>query len=248
MKRILIILALLISVSAAAEPWDKLVSGITSKSTLTELRSAKSKFYSRHDRTPLTRSLDFGYKHTVWEFDFIHGNYSTDFKISLITKNDSIIFGNLERLHWKGKVKESIKFSVDGLQLMNLVNSYNGLYLTSYSVNGFLGELTRNYYFSLGCGDTGSSRPKEAELMLKWVESKNIKKLSNWLHSPNFELQAYAIDGLIRIKEEGKAIPKSAEDTIEQLRARNSIIINCSGCLMGLQTPVNQLLFDHRKE
>lgn len=248
MKYSLIILILLLSVSATAEPWDKLVNELTSKRTLTELKGAKAKFYSRHDRTPLTRSLDFEYEHTFWEFDFIHGNYSTNFRLHLITRNDSIIFGNLERLHWKGRVAESIKFSINEFQLGNLVNNHNDFYSTSYSTDRFINELTTNYYFSLGCGDTGSSRPKEAEQMLKWAKSNNIKKLSNWLRSPNYELQAYAIEGLTRIKEGGKTIPENLEDTVEHLLNRNSIVINCAGCLMGLKTPIKQLLFEYRKK
>lgn len=248
MKYSLITLILLISVSATAGPWNKLVNELTSKRTLTELKNAKAKFYSRQDRTPLTRSLDFGYEHTSWEFNFIHGNYSTDFILHLITKNDSIVFGKLERLHWKGRVSESIKFAIDEFHIRKLVNQHNRFYSTFYDTDKFINELTTNYYFSLGCGDTESHRPKEAEQMLKWAKSHSIKKLSKWLRSPNYELQAYAIEGLTRIREDGKILPKNLDEIIEHLLGRNCLIINCSGCLMGLKTPLDQLLFEYRKK
>jgi hypothetical protein len=246
MKQSLIILTFLLFISATAEPWDKLVGELTDSKTLNELKEAKSNFYSRHDRTPLTRSLDFGYEHTVWEFDFIHGNYSTDFKLSIISENDKIIFGKLERLHWRGRTEETYEFSVLETELQNLVNEHNTFYTTEYEVDEFLKELNQDFYFSLGCGETGSNRPKEADKMLKWAEKNNIKKLSKWLYSPNHELQAYAIDGLARIEESGKSIPDQQKMIIEHLRNRNSIVINCAGCLMGLETPVNKLLFEYR--
>jgi len=244
MKNSLAILAFLFSISATAEPWDKLLSELTSKRTLTEIKEAKSNFYSRYDRTPLTRSMDFGYEHTFWEFDFVHGSFSTNFKLSLISINDSIVFGKLERLHWKGQIEETQKFSIVEAELQSLVNKHNIFYSTDYKAEEFISELTTEYYFSLGCGETGSDRPSESDKMLNWAKSNNIKKLGQWLCSPNYELQAYAIDGLRRIEEAGTSIPKQLTTIVEHLLSRNSIVINCSGCLMGLETPVTQLLFE----
>ncbi len=248
MKQSLIILTFLISISATAEPWDKLVNELTDSRTLTELKESKSDFYSRHDRTPLTRNLDFGYEHTVWEFDFVHGNYSTDFKISVISMNDSIVFGRLERLHWRGRTEESIEFSTIEKELENLVSQHNSFFSTNYEIDEFISELSEEYYYSLGCGETGSERPKEADKMLKWTKIENINKLTKWLCSPNYELQAYAIDGLTRIEEAGNSLPDHVLTLIEHLRTRNSVVINCSGCLMGLETPINSLLFEYRNK
>lgn len=246
MKHSLFILAFLISISAAAEPWDKLLGELTSKRTLSEIKQAKSNFYSRYDRTPLTRSMDFEYEHTFWEFDFVHGSYSTNFKLSLISINDSIVFGKLERLHWRGQIEETHKFSIVETELQSLVDKHNTFYSTDYKTDKFIDELTKKYYFSLGCGETGSDRPRESDKMLNWAKSNNIKKLRQWLCSPNYELQAYAIDGLRRIEDAGTSIPKQLTTIVEHLLSRNSIVINCTGCLMGLETPVNQLLFEYR--
>jgi hypothetical protein len=247
MKHTLLLLMLLISFSGIANPWDKLVNELTRKQTLSELIVAKTKFYSRHDRSPLTRNLDFGIKHTVWEFDFVHGNYSTDFKLTILSSEDSIIFGRLDRLHWNGKIKEKYKFSVKEIELVNLVNGHNDFYSTTYTTDGYVDELIQSYYFSLGCGETGSYLPREAKRMLNWVQSENVKKLNDWLCSPNFELQAYAVEGLTRINEDGKSIPEKLDQTIEHLLDKNSMIINCAGCLMGLETPLYHLIFDYRK-
>ena len=214
MRKILLILTIFVSTSANAEPWDKLVNQLTSTQTLTDLKSAKEQFYSRHDRTPLTRTLNFEYKFTVWEFDFIYGNYSTDFQLYVVTKNDSIIFGRLERLHWRGRTRKVHKFSINESQLQNLVKQHNVFYSSSYSVNRFINELTEDSYFSLGCGETASNKPMEAKRMLRWAKSRNVKKLSNWLKSPNYELQAYAIEGLTRIKEKDVSIPEDLNEII----------------------------------
>jgi hypothetical protein len=248
MKQILLILIILISISANAEPLDKLVQEITSTQTLTELKIAKTKFYSRHNRTPLTRNMNFSYEHTLWEFEYVHGNYSTDFRLFVITRNDSIIFGRLEQLHWRGRTEKTYNFSINNNKLEDLVNHHNNFYLTSYSINKFIDDITQDYYFSLGCGETASYRPKEANKMIRWVESNNIKKLSNWLRSPNYELQAYGIEGLIRIKENGKPIPENLEKIIKYLRDRNNVVVNCAGCLMGLVTPINKLIFEYRRK
>lgn len=80
---------------------------------------SKEKYYSRMEQTPLTRALGFGYDYTVWEFDFVHGNYSTDFKLSLVT-NDTIILGRIERLNWKNKIQQTTEFAVNEPELTRL--------------------------------------------------------------------------------------------------------------------------------
>src|SRR6187402_2715234 len=117
MKRYLILLTFLVSITGAAEPWDKLVAELSSKRTFSELKSAKSKFYSRMERNPLTRSLDFGYEHTLWEFDFIHGNFSDDFRLQVITQNDSIVFAGLDLLDEKGEPQQKIELSANEIKL-----------------------------------------------------------------------------------------------------------------------------------
>lgn len=79
MKKFLILAIVIITSSASAEPWDKLVNELTEQRTLTELITSKSKFYSRSERTRLTRELDFGYSHTTWEFDYVQGISSARF-------------------------------------------------------------------------------------------------------------------------------------------------------------------------
>jgi hypothetical protein len=124
-----------------------------------------------------------------------------------------------------------------------LLTQYNSFYDAYFRFPEFIKELTRDLYFSLGCGETGGDLPPQAKQMVKWVEAGKIGKLVEWLKSPNFELQAYAVQGLMLIQKKGIQLEQKVIDAIDHLKKRNSIILHCSGCIMGLQTPLSNLVF-----
>ncbi len=225
-----------------AEPWDKMVQELTKCKTLKEVTITKSNYYSRHYGSPLTRELDFGVEHTIMEFDFVYGNYSQDFKIYILTQNDTIILAQIQRVNRKGKILEAKEFSTDKSKFTEFLEHHNEFYLSSFDSEEFIRLTTSDYYYSFGCGETGSNRPPEADKIMKWVQSTNIKRIKKWLVSPNFELQAYALEGLYKLQNKGHSLTAETIVIMEHLDIRNSIVINCSGCLMGLETPMNELI------
>ncbi|HET9053928.1 MAG TPA: hypothetical protein VFM90_07140, partial [Cyclobacteriaceae bacterium] len=78
--------------------------------------------------------------------------------------------------------------------------------------------------------------------MTKYVKLNRQKKIDSWLVNPNPEIQAYAIWGLKRLEKNGKKQTEFEEQIIKHLLDKNILIYNCSGCLMGLETPLSELL------
>jgi len=231
---------------AYAEPYDKVMDSLSKCNTMTEFYEMKAKFYSRSYPAKLERKLDFGYKHIFHEFDYDYststGSYYQGFRFYAIVKNDSIIFGRLEQIHWRGRVERRVDFKRLDNKLSQCVDTYKDFYKTSLTNDSFIEELTKIRYFSFCCGDACASKPREAKQIIRYVNSNRRKKIDSWLINPNPEMQAYAIWGIKRLEKNGKRQTNFEKRIINHLMEKNTLIYNCSGCLMGLETPLKELL------
>lgn len=242
MKYLVVGLALLLNSFARATPRENFIQELLACKNLDGIKAVHSKYIFLPPESFSNRPFDFGYTYAVWECEFIDGNYFVDFRLTLILEEDSIVYGEI------GQKKKNRYWVVQGYfpmhqqRIQNLLAQYNSFYDTNYRLPEFIKELMHDFYYSLGCGETGSDLPLQAKQMLRWVETGNLRKLVEWVKSPNFELQAYAVEGLIRIRKKGIQLDKKVLEMIDHLKKRNSIILHCSGCIYGLQTPLNNLI------
>ncbi|MNZ75869.1 hypothetical protein D3C78_943570 [compost metagenome] len=230
----------------AADPVAQVLNDITSCKTLTEYKAFKQKYYVIRKTDHLERDFDFGYQQVVHDFDFTYsGSSYQSFQVFLLVKNDSIVFGKVNMIgdNWRKKVVEKdTLFSVNPLLLNQYLHDHNVLYNTALSLKKLQAYITSDYFYSFACGDGSTTGPKESAKVLSWIEFENKQALNKWLRSANCELQAYAINGLLSIKKNGGSLTSEEERIIQHLLDRNSLVVNCSGCLMGLVKPIQQLL------
>ena len=247
MKHIIIILISLLShVSLSAEPYDKVIEELSKCKTMTEFNKTRSKFYSRSSLARFKRNVDFGYKHVFHDFSYNYststGSYYKDFRFYALVKNDTICFGRIEQLHWSNRVEKRVDFQRLNIRLSDYVKMHNNLYKTRIDTKDLINELTKMRYFSFCCGDGCSHKPKEAKKLLRFIKQRSIKKIKSWLTNPNPEIQAYAVWGLKNIEKKGYELTAHEKKNVNHLLERNTLIYNCAGCLMGLQTPLKELI------
>ncbi|MCO4294322.1 hypothetical protein NF867_15780 [Solitalea sp. MAHUQ-68] len=237
---------LIVNSKATAEQYDKLFDEIVSCKTLSQYLDIKDKYYCLRKTSHLDRNLDFGYRQIIHEFKFDYstskGSYYKGGQIFLLVKNDSIVFGKVNQLHWRNTIEKSVEFSVNTYSLTQYLEQHNTYYKCKLTQKMLQKDLSTIYFYSFACGDGSMTGPKESTKTLNWVSFKNKSALNKWLRSTNCELQAYAVDGLLTIKKNGDDLTSKEMEIIEHLLNRNSTIINCSGCLMGLKTPLRQLV------
>ncbi|GEM_PF-3552348 len=243
MKHLLVILAIWLYNDARSSTREKFVQELLASKNLEGIKSVHSKYIYAPPEPFLNRPMDFGFSYVVWECELIEGNTFWDFRLTLILKEDSIVYGELAK-------REKYRFwAVQGYfpthheRIQELMVQYNSFYDTNYRFDEFNKVLAQDYYYSMGCGETGNDLPLQAKQMLRWVETGNIRKLVEWIKSPNFELQAYAVEGVTRIQKKGIQLENKVLEIIDHLKGRNSIILHCAGCIQGLRTPLNNLIF-----
>lgn len=243
-----ILIGILGFIKAYAEPYDKVIDSLSKCNTMTEFYEMKAKLYSGSWPTKLERELDFGYKHIFHEFDYDYsastGSYYKGFRFYAIVKNDTIIYGRIEQLHWRGHVEKAVDFKRLDNSISRFVKDYNGFYKTTLDNKSLIEELTSIRYYSFCCGLGCTSMPNEAKKMIKYVKLKRQKKIDSWLVNPNPEIQAYAIWGLKQLEKKGEKQTEFEEQIITRLLDKNTLIYNCSGCFMGLETPIRELLIE----
>ncbi|MBI9062913.1 MAG: hypothetical protein JEZ14_13100 [Marinilabiliaceae bacterium] len=80
------------------------------------------------------------------------------------------------------------------------------------------------------CGDAGME-PIYRDKMNKLVESKDTTTLIKWLRSATIEIQLYAIDGILTLKQEGVDFDQPILDLIELIEKKEGSAYTCSGCI-----------------
>ncbi|AEA44098.1 hypothetical protein [Fluviicola taffensis] len=79
------------------------------------------------------------------------------------------------------------------------------------------------------CG-FGGSEPEYRQKMNELVRSKNKDGLINWLKSPVAEIQLYAIDGILTLKESGIKFNRCIFKMIDAVSKKKGFAHSCGGC------------------
>jgi hypothetical protein len=200
----------------------------------------------------LERYLDFGCTQSLYNIEFHEQVYSKDtndegiylrnFAIYVtLNLEDSIVLGILRQfIHREDCDREAI-FCSNTYQIDRYLNQHEVLYKTQKSRTEFTNQLTGLIDFGFACGWGGHKPPKAAE-MVGFVHNRKYRELSNWLKGINPELQAYAIVGLMALRDSGIKIEPNDELIIYHLAERNSTINSCAGCAYGMSTTIEDVL------
>lgn len=176
------------------------------------------------------RSLDFQFKQSVYSIEIRFDKSRTEsFDVYLVSRDDSIVLGKLEKRH----SKQESYFLIDDDEIKNYIELHNSKYEINLSVKDFKSQLSELLVYTLGCGIDGKDYSKEHQKMMSYVRNKNYNKLSEWLRQISPEIQAYAIEGLYRLQKSGIKIKPSELELIDSIKSRLPFVYGCWGCITG---------------
>lgn len=231
----------------ASSHFDILKDTFSTFVTLTQFKSKlETKFndfrLSRKNER-LSRPLDFGFSQTVFEIEISYDkSYVKEFRVFLVTSNDSIVLGNIQELDYYDKVKKSENYITVNQKITNYLNQHKEKYGLELSLKDFFRQLTELIIYGFGCSEGGEYYPPEAKQMKDFVNTQNYDKLARWLRQISPELQAYAVDGLFQLASKGIATKQVDKELIQYLKKRNSDVYHCSGCIYGITTTIEEIL------
>jgi len=186
----------------------------------------------------LERDIDFGYKHHRMTILHLSG---WDLKLNFISKNGRIEFGWISEYQLnKDKHLQLKQFKSSPVLMKEYLTNHNKFYGTNLNKTEFQNQIITEYVIGFGCGSFNLNDVekdfKKGFNSKKLDKLKNRKYYRNWLKSFSPEIQTYGAIGLLSILDKYKiSITEEEKRIINHLKQRNSIIMSCSGCLVGLE-------------
>ncbi|WP_207425077.1 hypothetical protein [Pedobacter sp. SYSU D00535] len=242
MKLSLFLFLLVLSNSCLAQYYSRAFDELKTCRTIQEVQATVRKLQRDVTEERISRSMGFGYHYTYYEFSLRPGNRLQNFRLYLVSENDTLRLAKLEGMHWRGHVSEKDFLVKDTKSIFEFLHQHHKVYKSSLTIKRFEKEITNQLTYTFGCGLDGSDYAKEARLMKKYVASSNQKKLLSWLRSTNTELQAYAATGLIQLKNQGLELGQEQQRALDHLTKLNPPVLTCAGCIYGLTRSVREVL------
>jgi len=78
--------------------------------------------------------------------------------------------------------------------------------------------------------------------MQSLVKNQKYTQLAGQLRQISPELQAYALTGLLELKNQGVPLQEKELVIIDRLEKRDAPIYHCAGCIYGLTTTVKEII------
>ena len=173
----------------------------------------------------LNRDIDYNYKHKRIRVQFDRYNY----RIDLITKNDSIYFKSLKTEYFK---KYSYQFqNIKELKIFNDLR--NKFYNSNKNLKNLSEELTMDETYAMYCGD-GLPLTKQGKKIKSLVKEEDVESLSEMMSSYNCEKQSFGVLGFSLLYQKNVEITEKDKLIIEYIKKRNSELQICSGCIKGI--------------
>ena len=197
----------------------------------------KKKFKFIHTINPtrggfeFERTLDNNLKQSIYTITVDHplGKYSRykEYKVHVFSKQDVIIC----LISYEARTG-NVNSYYDDKKLSTHIELHNELYETKFEISDFIDQLKemKTYGFSCGYAPVMNEALQHDDIYLDSV--RNGKHFRKWLKSFNPELQAFGIKALERLEEKEK-LPLSPleKKLIKHIKARNSIMLICGGCV-----------------
>lgn len=103
-------------------------------------------------------------------------------------------------------------------------------------------NFTKGYTYGNYCGIAGTP-PVLRKDIETYIKNKDIKSIDNWLDSPSVVHRVYAAEALIRLENQMVPITENQRKQIYEIKALETVISACSGCVRG-DTTVKEALAD----
>lgn len=205
---------------------------LSSENSLKELRikldSIKMTFKDQKNNFVddfLNRSIDFEFNHNRIRIQFDLWQYQID----LISKNDTILLKSLKTEHFK---KYAYKF-INKQGLEQYLVKRNEYYKSTKNYKDLLSEISSDETFAMYCGES-LSYTKEGYEIRKIVDKNDVLSLKKMISSFSCEKQSYALLGFNMLTDKKIDFPLEYQKMVEHIKARNSELQICSGCITGL--------------
>lgn len=143
--------------------------------------------------------------------------------------------------HW---VQNEILISENSNKRLEQVKSdYKKLYAQSLNFNQlFETEITYGNH----CGIAGTA-PEYRVKLEELIAQKDTAQLVQWLKSATIEIQLYAIDGILTLKDEGVNFNPEVYELIDSIEKKEGTAFTCSGCIHWNE-PINEIVIKIKKE
>ncbi|WP_256010320.1 hypothetical protein [Desertivirga xinjiangensis] len=242
MKLSLFLFFLVLGNSCQAQYYYRAFGGLKNCRTVQDIHATVRVLQRDVTDARISRPMGFGYHYTYYEFSLRPGNRFQNFRLYLVSKDDTLKLAKLEGMHWRGHVSEKDYLVKDTKSIVEFLDQHYEVYKGSLSIKRFEKEITNQLTYTFGCGLDGTNYTKEALLMNKYVAAGNKKKLYSWLSSTNTELQAYAATGLIQLRKRGFELGQEQQRALGHLTKLNPPVLTCAGCLYGLTRTITEVV------
>ena len=154
----------------------------------------------------------------------------TTYKIRLLKKNNEILFYKISETNnmfdTGENVKERFVFKNSTNKLQNFKDAYRETYKTELD---FKQLFETKIVYGDKCRIVGMNTIFRTKLN-KLVKEKDTETLIKWLKSPTTEIQLYAIDGILELKNKGREFDKKIDVLITIVENKKGSANICSGC------------------
>jgi hypothetical protein len=177
------------------------------------------------------RDIDFGYRHQRITVTF----NSIFYQVNLLVKNDSIYFSSVlfDNNYYDKVYSKFNAIKIDTNRCLKYLQQRNDFYKSTKKLSDLKDDLNLNEEYAFYCGD-GNLKTFEGKYIEGLVKNKKINKLINLSNSLSCEEQAYGETGLVMLQKEGYKLPSNIIRIVTHIKARNSELVVCEGCIGGL--------------
>ncbi len=154
-------------------------------------------------------------------------------KLSILTKNNRIIYFNLETKEIKDFPKnynvttDTTYHFADAAGMSGLKNRFETEYKTSLSVEDLFIDTIA---VGTACGMAPAVTTSQYAQILNWVQAKDTASIFTWLQSVNTEKQVYAVKGLHHLKSIGLQIGEEKRSMARMVIRKKGTIFTCILC------------------
>lgn len=165
---------------------------------------------------------------------FITAERDEYYHFSLVKNEETLVFGTL----MQGKRKREIVFSE--AHISKYLDYFNHIFGTDKKRKDFRKEIDSIWMFSSGCGFSVEPTTEWTRLE-KYVNSRQIDKVREFLYSMDVESQTYGLIGMKRLAKQGIEIPEKDAAIVRYLVSQNRNVYTCMGCIIGEVIGMSQL-------